>query len=40
MNTQNRLGKSRRFRFRMGKLLNWKKAIITLHADSPPIEFF
>jgi len=38
--TQNRLGKSRRFRFRMGKLPDWKKAIITLHKDSPPIEFF
>ena len=38
--TQNRLGKRRRFRFRMGKLSNWKKAIITLHPDSPPIEFF
>jgi large subunit ribosomal protein L23 len=38
--TQNRLGKKRRFRFRMGKLSNWKKAIITLHPDSPPIEFF
>ena len=40
VNTANRLGKSRRFRFRMGKLANWKKAIITLTADSPPIEFF
>ena len=38
--TQNRLGKHRRFRFKMGKLSNWKKAIITLHADSAPIEFF
>jgi len=38
--TQNRLGKSRRFRFKMGKLPNWKKAIITLHPDSPAIEFF
>jgi large subunit ribosomal protein L23 len=38
--TQNRLGKMRRFRFKMGKLANWKKAIITLHADSAPIEFF
>jgi large subunit ribosomal protein L23 len=38
--TQNRLGKSRRYRFKMGKLPNWKKAIITLHKDSPPIEFF
>src|SRR5881398_2499647 len=33
---QNRLGKRRRFRFKMGKLPNWKKAIITLHADSAP----
>ncbi len=38
--TQNRIGKSRRFRFKMGKLPNWKKAIITLHEDSAPIEFF
>ena len=38
--TQNRLGKQRRFRFKMGKLSNWKKAIITLHKDSAPIEFF
>ena len=38
--TQNRAGKQRRFRFRMGRLSNWKKAIITLHPDSPPIEFF
>ncbi len=38
--TQNRLGKHRRFRFKMGKLSNWKKAIITLHEDSAPIEFF
>ena len=40
VNTQNRIGKSRRFRFKMGKLPDWKKAIITLTADSPPIEFF
>jgi large subunit ribosomal protein L23 len=38
--TQNRQGKMRRYRFKMGKLPNWKKAIITLHKDSPPIEFF
>jgi large subunit ribosomal protein L23 len=38
--TQNRLGKQRRYRFKFGKLSNWKKAIITLHEDSPPIEFF
>jgi large subunit ribosomal protein L23 len=40
VNTQNRVGKRRRFRFKMGKLPDWKKAIITLTADSPPIEFF
>jgi large subunit ribosomal protein L23 len=38
--TQNRIGKQRRFRFKMGKLPNWKKAIITLYEDSAPIEFF
>ena len=40
VNTQNRIGKRRRFRFKMGKLADWKKAIITLTPDSPPIEFF
>jgi len=38
--TQNRQGKKRRFRFRMGRLTNWKKAIVTLHPDSPGIELF
>jgi large subunit ribosomal protein L23 len=38
--TQNRKGKHRRYRFRVGKLSNWKKAVITLRPDSPPIEFF
>jgi large subunit ribosomal protein L23 len=38
--TQNRPGKERRFRFRMGRLTNWKKAIITLYEDSPQIDFF
>jgi large subunit ribosomal protein L23 len=38
--TQNRIGKSRRYRFKMGKLPDWKKAIVTLKPDSPPIEFF
>lgn len=38
--TQQRLGKVRRFRWKEGRLSNWKKAIITLHPDSPPIEFF
>jgi large subunit ribosomal protein L23 len=37
--TQNRLGKKRRYRFRFGRLPNWKKAIVTLHADDK-IEFF
>src|SRR5438093_13784367 len=31
--TQLRLGKVRRYRFRQGKLSNWKKAIVKLHAD-------
>ncbi len=38
--TQNRPGKHRRFRFKVGRLSNWKKAVITLHRDSPAIEFF
>lgn len=38
--TQNRLGKQRRFRFKLGRLPNWKKAIVTLKPDSPAIEFF
>src|SRR5215472_10551276 len=37
--TQTRLGKSRRYRFRVGRLPNWKKAIVTLHEDDR-IEFF
>src|SRR5215471_15503203 len=37
--TQLRLGKKRRYRFRHGKLSNWKKAIVKLHADDK-IEFF
>lgn len=37
--TQNRQGKKRRFRFRMGQLPRWKKAIVTLH-DEDRIEFF
>src|SRR5438270_12475861 len=37
--TQTRLGKTRRYRFRVGRLPNWKKAIVTLHADDR-IEFF
>ena len=37
--TQNREGKKRRFRYRVGKLSNWKKAIVTLHPEDM-IEFF
>src|SRR5262249_22993897 len=37
--TQNRVGKLRRYRFRTGRLSNWKKAIVTLHPDDK-IEFF
>ena len=37
--TQTRQGKQRRYRFRMGKLSSWKKAIVTLHAEDR-IEFF
>jgi len=38
--TQNRHGKKRRFRFRMGRLANWKKAIVKLQKDSPGIDLF
>jgi len=38
--TQNRPGKKRRYRFRVGRLSNWKKAIVTLHESSPAIDFF
>jgi large subunit ribosomal protein L23 len=37
--TQNRLGKQRRYRFKVGRLPNWKKAIVTLHPEDK-IEFF
>jgi large subunit ribosomal protein L23 len=37
--TQTRVGKKRRFRFRVGRLPNWKKAIVTLHEEDR-IEFF
>jgi large subunit ribosomal protein L23 len=39
VNTQNRLGKTKRYRFKVGKLPNWKKAIVTLHEEDK-IEFF
>src|SRR5919204_4316127 len=31
--TQNRLGKKRRYRVKVGRLPNWKKAIVTLHEE-------
>lgn len=37
--TQLRLGKTRRYRFKYGKLSNWKKAIVKLHPEDK-IEFF
>jgi large subunit ribosomal protein L23 len=37
--TQQRYGKKRRYRFRVGKLPAWKKAIVTLHPEDR-IEFF
>lgn len=37
--TQTRLGKQRRYRYKMGRLPNWKKAIVTLHGEDR-IEFF
>ena len=37
--TQSRRGKHRRYRHRMGLLKDWKKAIVTLHADYR-IDFF
>ncbi|MBY0526722.1 MAG: 50S ribosomal protein L23 [Gemmataceae bacterium] len=37
--TQMHAGKKRRYRFRLGRLPNWKKAIVTLHGEDR-IEFF
>ena len=37
--TQNRLGKQRRYRYRFGRLPNWKKAVVKLHGEDK-IEFF
>jgi len=37
--TQNRLGKKRRYRNRVGQMPSWKKAIVTLHGEDK-IEFF
>jgi large subunit ribosomal protein L23 len=37
--TQMRKGKRRRYRAKVGRLVNWKKAIVTLHGEDK-IEFF
>src|SRR5262252_1719975 len=37
--TQMRLGKKRRHRFKVGRMSNWKKAIVKLYAEDK-IEFF
>lgn len=38
--TQNRPGKKRRYRFKLGRMSNWKKAIVTLKEASQGIDFF
>lgn len=37
--TQNRKGKQRRHRMKLGRLRNWKKAIVSLHEESR-IDFY
>ena len=37
--TQIRHGKKRRFKFKMGQMADWKKAVVTLHAEDK-IDFF
>jgi large subunit ribosomal protein L23 len=37
--TQIRHGKKRRFRFKMGQMADWKKAVVTLHPEDK-IDFF
>jgi large subunit ribosomal protein L23 len=37
--TQMRQGKKRRYRFRVGKMSSWKKAVVKLHSEDK-IEFF
>lgn len=39
VNTQIREGKKRRFRFAVGQLPTWKKAVVTLHEEDK-IDFF
>jgi large subunit ribosomal protein L23 len=31
--TQNRRGKMRRYRLKLGRMRNWKKAIVSLHEE-------
>lgn len=40
VNTQRMLGKNKRMGANEGKRADWKKAIVTLKADSKAIEFF
>ncbi|MDO4778432.1 MAG: 50S ribosomal protein L23 [Tissierellia bacterium] len=40
VNTMNVLGKKTRVGAKVGKKVDWKKAIVTLTADSKTIEFF
>lgn len=40
VSTMNRRGKTRRVGYHYGKDSDWKKAIVTLTADSKTIEFF
>lgn len=37
--TQNRIGKPRRYRFKQGRMKNWKKALVSLDAEHR-IDFF
>lgn len=37
--TQNRKGKNRRFKYKMGRTADWKRAIVELHSDNR-IDFF
>jgi large subunit ribosomal protein L23 len=37
--TQTRHGKKRRYRFRVGRMADWKKAVVKLHTEDR-IEFF
>jgi len=38
--TMNRAGKKKRSRTGIGRLVHWKKAVVTLREDSPQIDFF